>query len=87
MTHRQQKALADQMIALGGYVNSHGITCLKVNWTADGTTARHLQFEPATSAYPKFFAMDDIKKVSLKDFAVLVECTEGMIREGLMTTK
>ena len=75
------------MINLGGYVNGHGITCLKANWTADGMTARYLQFEPATAAYPKFFAMDDIKKVSLKDFAVLVECTEQLIHDGLMTTK
>ena len=87
MTHKQQQALADQMISLGGYVNSYGITCLKANWSADGMTARLLQFEPANSEYPKFFAMDDIKKVSLKDFAVLVECTAGMIRDGLMTTK
>ena len=87
MTHKQQQALADQMINLGGYVNSYGITCLKANWTSDGLEARMLQFEPATSAYPKFFAMDDTKKVSLKNFAVLVECTAGMIRDGLMATK
>ena len=87
MTHKQQQALADKMITLGGYVNSYGITCLKANWVADGLEARMLQFEPATSAYPKFFAMDDIKHVSLKDFAVIVECTSGMILDGLMTTK
>ena len=75
------------MISLGGYVNSYGITCLKAKWNSDGMTARLLQFEPATSEYPKFFAMDDIKKVSLKDFAVLVECTAEMVHNGLMTTK
>lgn len=87
MTHKQQQALSDQMITLGGYVNSYGITCLRAYWAADGLEARMLQFEPATSAFPKFFAMSGIKQVSLKDFAVLVECTEEMIHEGLITTK
>ena len=84
MTHKQQQKLADKMVSLGGYVNSYGITCLRANWVADGMNARMLQFEAATSDYPKFFAMDDTDEVSLKRFATLVDGTEDMMKDGLM---
>ena len=84
MTHKQQQRLADKMVSLGGYVNSYGITCLRTNWVADGMNAKMLQFVAATSDYPKFFAMDDIDKVSLKRFATLVDNAEDLVKDGLV---
>ena len=87
MTHKQQQILSDQMITLGGYVNSYGITVLRTYWVADGMNADFLQFEAATSDYPKFFAMDDTDKVSLKRFETLVEGAAWKIREGLTVAR